>query len=200
MYHTLENKIIPAYYNQDKNGVSKEWLTLMKNSIKSTAGEYSTSRMVVDYTNKLYMPLCELNNKEFSNMENVMAYTEWKKNAKKSWEQIEITQERNVDNAKMNAGSIITVNCEVVLPVGIEEENVEVQVYFGQILDSGTIRNVYTKEMNKIGENKEENKFYYEAVLDLTTGGNFGYTFRVLPKHTMLMEPENMDLIKWTEK
>ena len=200
MYHTLENKIIPAYYNQDKNGVSKEWLTLMKNSIKSTAGEYSTSRMVVDYTNKLYMPLCELNNKEFSNMENVMAYTEWKKNAKKSWEQIEITQERNVDNAKMNAGSIITVNCEVVLPVGIEEENVEVQVYFGQILDSGTIINVYTKEMNKIGENKEENKFYYEAVLDLTTGGNFGYTFRVLPKHTMLMEPENMDLIKWTEK
>ena len=200
MYHILENKIIPAYYNQDKNGISKEWMTLMKNSIKTTAGVYSTSRMVVDYTNQLYMPLCQLNNKAFSDMESVMGFAAWKRNAKKVWDSIKITQDRNVDNAKMNAGSVITVNCEVQLPLGVDEENIEVQVYFGQILETGTIRNVYTKEMNKISENKEENKYYYETELDLTTGGNFGYTFRVLPKHEMLMEPENMDLIKWTEK
>ena len=100
----------------------------------------------------------------------------------------------------MNAGSKITVNCEVQFPNGIDEANTEVQVYFGQILDSGTIRNVYTKEMKKISENKEENKVYYEAELDLITGGNFGYTFRALPKHDMLMDSENMDLIKWAEK
>ena len=200
MYHILENKIIPAYYNQDKNGISKEWLTLMKNSIKTTAGEYSTSRMVVDYTNQLYMPLCEQGNKYFSNMENVMNFSEWKKTVKKNWQNIKITQERNVDNARMNAGSKITVNCEVQFPNGIDEANTEVQVYFGQILDSGTIRNVYTKEMKKISENKEENKVYYEAELDLITGGNFGYTFRALPKHDMLMDSENMDLIKWAEK
>ena len=200
MYHILENKIIPAYYNQDKNGISKEWLTLMKNSIKTTAGEYSTSRMVVDYTNQLYMPLCEQGNKYFADMENVMNFSEWKKIAKKNWQDIKISQERNVDNARMNAGSSITVNCEVQFPNGIDESNTEVQVYFGQILDSGTIRNVYTKEMKKVSEKKDENKVYYEAELDLITGGNFGYTFRVLPKHDMLMDAENMDLIKWAEK
>jgi starch phosphorylase len=200
MYHILENKIIPAYYNQDKNGISKEWLTLMKNSIKTTAGEYSTSRMVVDYTTKLYMPLCELGNNSFSDLEKVIGFTDWKKTVKKNWENIQITQDRNVDNARMNAGSIITVNCEIELPEGINEENTEVQVYFGQILESGTIRNVYTKEMRKVKEDKESHKAYYEADLDLITGGNFGYTFRVLPKHEMLMDPENMDLIKWAEK
>ena len=30
---------------------SKEWMSYMKNSIKSTGGKYSTSRMVVDYVN-----------------------------------------------------------------------------------------------------------------------------------------------------
>ena len=56
IYNILENKIIPAYYNKEKNGISKEWLTIMKNSIISTGGKYSTSRMLVDYANQLYMP------------------------------------------------------------------------------------------------------------------------------------------------
>ena len=197
LYHILENKIIPAYYNQDKNGISKEWMTYMKNSIKTTAGEYSTARMVTDYVNKLYMPLINLGNEKFSNLESVIEYTNWKKKVKSSWKEIKISQDRNVDNARMNAGSSIIVNCEVRLPLEISEENTEVQVYFGQILESGTIRNVYTKEMHKIGEKEEERKFYYEAELELNSGGNFGYTFRVLPKHNMLMDPENMDLIKW---
>ncbi len=32
----------------------------MKQSIMSTGGKYSTARMVVDYTNQLYIPLCNL--------------------------------------------------------------------------------------------------------------------------------------------
>ena len=197
MYHILENKIIPAYYNQDKNGISKDWMTYMKNSIKTTAGEYSTARMVTDYVNQLYMPLINLGNEKFSSLENVMQFAEWKKKARNNWNQIKISQDRNVDNARMNAGSSIIVNCEIELPPEIEEENTEVQVYFGQILETGTIRNVYTKEMNRVGEKPEERKLFYEAQIDLITGGNFGYTFRVMPKHDMLMDPENMDLLQW---
>ena len=63
IYNILENKIIPAYYNKDKNGISKDWMEYMKNSIISTGGNYSTARMLVDYTKKLYMPLCNLTNK-----------------------------------------------------------------------------------------------------------------------------------------
>ena len=51
--------------------------------------------------------------------------------------------------------------------------------------------------MKKVGENLEERKFFYESDIQLSTGGNFGYTFRVMPKHPMLLDSENMDLIKW---
>ena len=54
--------------------------------------------------------------------------------------------------------------------------------------------------MNKIAENKEEHKYTYEASLDLKSGGNFGYTFRVMPKHKMLLDSENMNLVKWITK
>lgn len=199
LYQTLETKIIPAYYNQDKNGISKEWLTYMKNSIRTTGGMYSTSRMVVDYVNDLYMPLCNLDREYFGDLGKVAEYSEWKKNAKNNWNNIVITQDRNVDNAKFVAGSQITVSCEVYLP-NIDEANTEVQVYFGQIQENGTVRNVYTKVMNKVGENKAENKYTYEAVIDLKTGGNFGYTFRVMPKHEMLLDVENLNLVKWLTK
>ena len=199
LYHTLENKIIPAYYNQDKDGVSKEWLAYMKNSIKTTGGKYSTSRMVSDYVESLYMPLCNLRKEHFESLEEVAEFTEWKKNVRLNWDKIELVQNQNVDNAKMVAGSQITVNCEVYLP-NIDEANTDIQVYFGQFLDNGTVKNVYTETMNKISENPEEHKYTYEAVLDLKTGGNFGYTFRVMPKHPMLLDSENLNLVKWITK
>ena len=197
LYHILENKIIPAYYNQDSRGVSEEWLTLMKNSIKTTGGKYSTSRMVIDYINELYMPLCNLNKKHFQNLDEVMAFAEWKRKVKQNWQNIKITQDRNVDNAKFNAGSQITVNCEVEFP-DIDENNAEVQDYYRQEQKNGNIKNVFNYKKKKIGE--ENGKSFYETTIDLTTGGNFGYTFRVMPKHEMLVDSENLDLVKWIEK
>ena len=199
LYHTLENKIIPAYYNQDRDGISKEWMTYMKNSIKSTGGKYSTSRMVCDYVNDLYMPLCNLKKQYFDELQNVAEFTDWKKKVRNNWEKIKLVQDRNVDNARLVAGTQITVNCEVYLP-NIEEENTDIQVYFGQFLNNGTVRNVYTMTMNKIAENKEEHKYTYEATLDLKSGGNYGYTFRAMPKHRMLIDSENLDLVKWITK
>lgn len=199
MYSTLENKIVPLYYNKDKNGISKDWLKYMKNSIKTTGGKYSTSRMIVDYTNQLYMPLCDLHEKYFNEIDSVSEFAMWKKKVKNNWDKIVITQDRNVDNARLVAGSQITVNCEVQLH-DIDEESTDVQVYFGHILETGTVRNVYTRTMDKVGEKKEENKYYYEKTLDLSTGGNFGYTFRVMPKHKMLINSENLNLVKWITK
>jgi len=199
LYHTLENKIIPAYYNQDKNGISKEWMTYMKNSIKSTGGKYSTARMVCDYVNELYMPLCNLRRECFMDLENVAGFTAWKKKIKNNWSKIKLLQEKNVDNARLVAGTQITVNCEVYLP-DIDVENADVQVYFGQFLNNGTVKNVYTATMNRVSANEADHKYNYEAVLDLKSGGNFGYTFRVMPKHKMLLDSENLDLVKWITK
>ena len=82
IYSTLENKIIPAYYNKNENGISEEWIEYMKNSIISTGGNYSTARMVVDYCNKLYMPLVNLYNNYYTSLNTVGEFNEWKKEIK----------------------------------------------------------------------------------------------------------------------
>ena len=88
MYYILEHKIIPTYYDKDKDGISKVWLEYMKNSIISTGGKFSTSRMLVDYTNNLYMPLCNLNHKHYNDLNKVAEFNEWKRNMYMNWKDV----------------------------------------------------------------------------------------------------------------
>ncbi len=199
MYHTLEEKIIPIYYDRDKNGISKKWLELMKNSIITTGGKYSTARMLVDYTNELYIPLCNLTKKYYEDIDNVAAYNSWKKDLYVNWKDIKITQGNNLDNITMDAGNNIEVACEVQLP-NIDIENVSVEVYYGKILENGIVENVSIIPMQLQEIDEEHKKYYFTAKIELTSGGNYGYTFRVMPRHEMLLEPANLDLVKWITK
>ena len=199
MYHTLEEKIIPTYYDRDKNGISKKWMEIMKNSIITTGGKYSTARMLVDYTNQLYIPLCNLTKKYYENIDNVASYNAWKKELFENWKDIKITQENNFDNITIDAGNNIEVGCEVELP-NIDVDNITVEAYYGKILDNGVVENVSITPMKLEESDEEHKKYYYTTKIELTTGGNYGYTFRVMPKHEMLLEPANLNLVKWITK
>ena len=200
LYQTLENKIIPAYYEKDENGISAKWMDIMKNSIMSNAGRYSTARMLIDYTNKFYIPLCNLYNKYYKDLSTVGEFNSWKENLYSNWDNITIKQEKgNLDNITIDAGNRINVKCKVYLP-NITEDSIEAQVYYGQISDEGVVDNIQVIPMKLINVDEDKKEYEYEATVELTTGGNYGYTFRVMPKHKMLLDPANLDLIKWIVK
>lgn len=55
LYHILENKVIPLYYERDINGTPRAWLQMVKESIRSIAPYFSARRMVKAYTEMLYL-------------------------------------------------------------------------------------------------------------------------------------------------
>ena len=199
MYHTLEEKIIPTYYDRDKNGISKRWMQLMKNSIISTGGKYSTSRMLVDYTSKYYIPLCNLNKKYYSDIDNVAEFNNWKNELYTNWKDIKITQTDNVDNITIDAGDSINVGCEVELP-NIDVDSVSVEAYCGKMLDNGVMEDVQIIPMQLQESDEDSKKYYFTTKIQLKSGGNYGYTFRVMPKNKMILEPANLNLVKWLTK
>ena len=200
LYRTLEEKIIPTFYYRDKNGMPTKWIQIMKNSIITTGGKYSTSRMLVDYTKDYYIPLCKLTKKYYSNIDDVAEFNSWKKDLYTNWKDVKIRQtENDLDNITIDAGNKIEVGCEIELP-NIDVNNVTVEVYYGKILENGIVENVSITPMELTEEDTEARKYYYTAKIELTTGGNYGYTFRVMPKHEMILEPANLDLIKWVTK
>ena len=199
LYRTLEEKIIPTYYNRENSNIPQKWIGFMKNSILSTGGKYSTARMLVDYTNQYYMPLAKLTKKYYLDIDNVAEYNGWKKDLYRNWKDIKITQTDNFDNITIDAGNKIEVGCEVELP-NIDIENIEVEVYYGKILENGIVENVSIIPMELTDSDEDQRKYYFTAKIELTTGGNYGYTFRVMPKNEMILEPANLDLVKWITK
>ena len=117
-----------------------------------------------------------------------------------NWKDIQIEQVlENVDNITVDAGAQIEVKCVVTLP-NIDEKHIRVEAYYGKFLENGTVQNVKVIPMKLEGKDEENKKYSYVAKIDLDSGGNYGYTFRVMPEHEMILDSENLDLVKWLEK
>ena len=104
-----------------------------------------------------------------------------------------------VDNITVDAGAQIEARCAVTLP-NIDPNSIRAEVYYGKFLADGTVQDVKIIPMQIEKRDEENRKYYYVAKIDLTTGGNYGYSFRVMPEHEMILESANLDLVKWVEK
>jgi len=56
LYRILEQELIPAYYERDQDGIPVRFVQLMRNSIASTIWRFSTTRMLHQYVERLYLP------------------------------------------------------------------------------------------------------------------------------------------------
>jgi starch phosphorylase len=57
LYDTLENEIIPLYYNKrSSDNLPVEWIARVKESIRTLAPQFSTRRMLKEYVDDLYLP------------------------------------------------------------------------------------------------------------------------------------------------
>jgi starch phosphorylase len=57
LYETLENEVVPAFYERDADGIPNRWVDICKESIITCAPQFSMRRMIAEYTNRFYMPV-----------------------------------------------------------------------------------------------------------------------------------------------
>ena len=56
LYRLLEEEVVPEYYDRDDRELPARWLGRMKRSMASTLWRFSTTRMLHEYTERLYLP------------------------------------------------------------------------------------------------------------------------------------------------
>ena len=56
LYRLLEQEVVPRYYDRDASGRPRAWLQLMRSAIASSIWRFSTTRMLHEYTERLYLP------------------------------------------------------------------------------------------------------------------------------------------------
>jgi glycogen phosphorylase len=56
LYRILEEEVVPLYFDRDEDGIPRAWIEKMRRSTATTLWNFSTTRMLQQYTEQLYLP------------------------------------------------------------------------------------------------------------------------------------------------
>jgi starch phosphorylase len=56
LYRLLEEQVIPSYYERDASGMPLRWIAVMRRAMATALWRFSTTRMLHEYTERLYLP------------------------------------------------------------------------------------------------------------------------------------------------
>jgi len=56
LFAVLEHQVLPAYYERDARGLPVRWIGMMRHSIAELGAQFSTTRMVTEYAERMYLP------------------------------------------------------------------------------------------------------------------------------------------------
>jgi glycogen phosphorylase len=56
LLQALRQEVIPLYYQRDRDGLPRGWIKRMKRTIRTLGWRFNADRMVMDYTQKCYVP------------------------------------------------------------------------------------------------------------------------------------------------
>jgi starch phosphorylase len=56
LYALLEQQLVPTFYDRDEEGIPRQWLKIVKSSIRTVLPQFTARRMVKDYVREMYLP------------------------------------------------------------------------------------------------------------------------------------------------
>ena len=201
LYELLEKSLVPLYYDRNEMGVPVKWVKMMKESVKSLAAEYSTHRMVQEYTERLYIPSIErISNIIAEGYEPAIKLAQWKQAIKDNWRHISIAGRRptaNSENIPAVSGEKISLEAMVTLG-SLKPDDVSVELYYGIMDNTGCTEKCEFLPMQPV-EETNPGSYRYKADLVLMDGGEYGYNFRILPGRMELADKFELRLVKWAD-
>lgn len=91
LYWLLEEVISPLYYRRDAEGVPREWIGMMKESMATLVPFFNTKRMVEEYRDRFYVPLAQrCQYFGANNMAVAQRVAAYKRFIRENWEQVQV--------------------------------------------------------------------------------------------------------------
>ncbi|MBN2355963.1 alpha-glucan family phosphorylase [candidate division KSB1 bacterium] len=196
LYSLLEQEIVPLFYNRSANGLPREWIRMMKNSIQNLSPVYNTNRMVREYFQTYYYPGLERWRRlSADNMGPIKQLAGWKEKLHQHWNDVKIISAESENGQDIQVGDQIRVKATIDTG-SLKPEDLKVEVYYGPLDSDGTIiagKNV-TMQLQK---QLKKNQYYYDAVVPCEATGQHGYSVRVFPQQNEIDKPSDTGLITW---
>lgn len=195
LYSVLEHEIAPRFYHRVDNGVPTAWLDMVRRSIKHMAPEFSTARMVRDYTMTTYMPAS--NGYSLMESDGLRAAKEalcFKSRVQTAWPQVRIVSVQHTDGEVLAAGKELCVQAEVILGE-LTDADVKAELVVGKIGPNRDLLEAKSVPMKVKG--KQGASTLFEGKWLAERPGYLGFTVRVIPSNPELVVSHELPLMKW---
>ncbi len=195
LYDLLEREIIPLFYQRGRDGLPREWIKRMKSSMQFVGAEYSSHRMVKEYSERFYFPALanyrKLEESGFVAAKQLSAYFD---KARSAWAGVSVSDVVSDAKPVMRSGDRVSISANVEL-AGLSPDEVLVELFHGPLSSQDEIVGAERVPMSP-GE-KKGGACSYSVTVTCTRTGQQGYAVRVLPRHPSLAQAFVPGLIRW---
>jgi starch phosphorylase len=197
MYELLEREVIPAFYARTRDGTPREWIRMMKASMRRLCPIFNTHRMLEDYVDGFYVPAAVLHQKmQHERNQTAESFAEWKQKVQRHWKEVRIQELKLEDGrAEIPVGKAMPIQARIRLGQ-LGPEDVSVDLYYGPMDGDGDLVSALTESMALDGASGEDGHVY-RATVPFKESGKFGFMLRIMPKHRLLVHSADMGLVVW---
>jgi len=196
IYDKLEHEITPLFYDKDKSGLPRQWIQMMKASIKEVCMNFNTTRMVKEYYEKFYAHLHKIHNEYIKDdFKNLKDFIVWKNDLKNKWKDIKIVKGYlTADNLYLGEEAEL---CAEVYTNGINPQNVAVYAIMEFNSKSSGFNNPIFIQLNHEGEEDENLLSLYKKKLTLKCAGKMKLVFAGFPTHDFVVNKFENNMVIW---
>jgi starch phosphorylase len=198
IYSLLENEIIPLYYDQNKEGYSKNWIKVIKNSIATIAPHYTMKRQLDDYFDKFYVKLAA-RFKKLSANNNKLAkdIALWKETVAERWDSIHVvSKDTNVCDEHVETGVKYTIKY-VIDEQGLDDAVGLELVTLKPETDPSDYKVQNVHEFKQVA--REGNNYTFELEIEPDKAGSYRSAVRMFPKNKDLPHRQDFCYVKWLD-
>ena len=198
IYRTIEEEIVPLYYNRDKDGMPHGWIKSMKSCIADIASNFTTNRMLTDYEERFYNPLYA-RHREVIKSDYLLAreIAAWKRKVSAGWDKVKVVSTKQADMSKQPMVVGGKYRFEATLDInGLQPEDIGVELLLASQIESGRDVKIAKKvDLEVVSVNGSEVVYAVDALMEQT--GSYDAALRVYPKNSKLPHRMDFALVKW---
>jgi phosphorylase/glycogen(starch) synthase len=198
IYNTIEDQIVPMYYDRDEDGIPHRWVGAVKKCVADIASNFTMNRQLVDYEDRFYNKLAVRKAEMVENnyrMAREMAA--WKRKVSAAWDDVKIL---NVQRVELDNEAIFVDKkylYEVTLDIAnLNTEDVGVELVVAKQIEAGESVEVVSTNALEI-KSVEGNVVTYSIDYTPSRTGSFDVALRVYPKNDRLPHRMDFALVKW---
>jgi len=187
LYRLLEEEVVPCFYRRNEQGLPIDWVKRMRASMGSLTAQYSSNRMMREYTEAYYLPLADAYRQRSSDADISVELERWHAQLKQHWHWIHFG---NVSAKQDENGHYFEV--QVYLD-DLSAEAVTVELYADPIAGGAPLRQPLSRGAALAGA---VNAYVYTGSVAAGRPAS-DYTPRIVAAHPQANVPLEAGLIIW---